>query len=152
MLISGTFTWLPLSCAQVQSNTSQSFSESLGELPLRWAQDVFSWRISSQRESPCAHYSLSAFAFCVHGLFTVGDFYVHLSAPHILKHHIHEHPKVIHHSSDPWPKSHPIFVLCLLRSSLKPLILKHHILEHPNIALNIGVRNPTSRNTTFRAT
>ena len=41
-------------------NTSQSFSESLRDFPLRWLHEIFSQRKASERESRCAHWKLSA--------------------------------------------------------------------------------------------
>ena len=55
-----TLGWLTLWCAQAQSKTSQSFSESLRVFPLHWLQGILSWRKSSERESRCAHWDSSA--------------------------------------------------------------------------------------------
>ena len=54
---------LALWCAQAQSKTSQRFSESLWDFPLhrfKLVKGIFSWRKSSERESRCEHYNLSA--------------------------------------------------------------------------------------------
>ena len=52
--------WLTLQRAQARSKTSQSLSESLRDFPSHWVQCIFSEMNSSERESCCAHWKLSA--------------------------------------------------------------------------------------------